>query len=159
PSQRSVRHFERGRSIHPAYRFRMSAKDLARFGLLYLRRGRWRDRQIVPSSWVDESTTSYSSPGEDGYGYMWWVYDAQMPGRFRRFHALGMYEASGTGGQKLTVLPGACLVIVHLRDLDVTTEFHSDQIWALQEMILDARQAEPAAHPHLVAFREPTSGE
>jgi CubicO group peptidase (beta-lactamase class C family) len=152
-------YFERDRSIHPAYRFRMSAKDLARFGLLYLRRGRWQDRQIVPSSWVDESTTSYSSPGEDGYGYMWWVYGEHVPGRFRRFHELGVYEASGTGGQKLTVLPGASLVIVHLRDLAVTTEFHSDQIWALQEMILDARQAEPAAHPHLVAFREPASGE
>ncbi len=89
-------HFERDRSIHPAYLFRMSAKDMARFGLLYLRQGRWKDRQIMPQSWVAGSTTSYSGKGEDGYGYMWWVYDSHSS--LRRLHELGVYEASGTGG-------------------------------------------------------------
>jgi CubicO group peptidase (beta-lactamase class C family) len=49
-------------SIHRAYPFRMTARDMARFGLLYLRSGRWRGRQIVPPIWVRESTTAYPWP-------------------------------------------------------------------------------------------------
>lgn len=66
-------------SIHRAYPFRMTARDMARFGLLYLREGRWRDQQIIPNSWVRESTTAYSvadgntRDGYSGYGYLWWV--------------------------------------------------------------------------------------
>lgn len=148
-------HFERDRSTHPAYRFRMSAKDMARFGLLYLREGRWKDCQIIPSSWVAESTTSYSNPGEDGYGYMWWVYDAHMPDWLRRFHELGVYEASGTGGQRITVVPRAHLVIVHLQNTYVSTEYDPTQLWALQEMIFDAQRSTPIANPCLIPFQDP----
>ena len=42
-------------SVYPAYPFKMSARDLARFALLYLSKGRWQDRQIIPASWVEES--------------------------------------------------------------------------------------------------------
>jgi CubicO group peptidase (beta-lactamase class C family) len=151
-------HFEKDRSIHPAYLFRMSAKDMARFGLLYLRRGRWQDRQIIPSSWVTESTTSYSNPGEDGYGYMWWVYDVHMPDWLRRFHELGVYEASGTGGQKITVVPQACLVIVHLRNTYVSADYDPKQLWALQGMIFNARRSMPIANPRLIPFQDPPRG-
>jgi CubicO group peptidase (beta-lactamase class C family) len=47
--------FERS-SRYPAYVMKLSARDLARVGLLMARDGRWRDRQIVPASWVAEST-------------------------------------------------------------------------------------------------------
>jgi CubicO group peptidase (beta-lactamase class C family) len=40
--------------MHPAYPLRMSARDMARFGLLYLRGGAWRDRTVVPEAWVKE---------------------------------------------------------------------------------------------------------
>ncbi len=50
-------------SIHPAYPIRMSARDLARFGLLYLHKGNWAGKQIVPRDWVEESTRSYSPSG------------------------------------------------------------------------------------------------
>jgi CubicO group peptidase (beta-lactamase class C family) len=66
-------------SIHRAYPFRMTARDMARFGLLYLRGGRWRDTQLVPAQWVRDSTTAYSvadgnaGDGYSGYGYLWWV--------------------------------------------------------------------------------------
>ena len=61
-------------SFHPAYPIRMSARDLARFALLYLRKGNWAGRQIVPQAWVQESTQAYSrSPFGLGYGYLWWT--------------------------------------------------------------------------------------
>ena len=61
-------------SRHSAYPFHMSARDLARFGELFLRRGRWGGRQVVPEAWVDESVAPISDAGLAGsYGYMWWV--------------------------------------------------------------------------------------
>jgi CubicO group peptidase (beta-lactamase class C family) len=58
---------------YPAYQFKLSARDFARFALLYLHQGRWRDQQVVPASWVAESTRSYSNTATGGYGYMWWT--------------------------------------------------------------------------------------
>ena len=40
-------------SRHKAAAFRMSARDLARFGQLYLNKGKTKDQQIIPASWVD----------------------------------------------------------------------------------------------------------
>ncbi len=61
-------------SIHPAHQFRISARDLARFGVLYVRRGRWQMRQIVPDQWVADSTRTQARTSDGaGYGYMWWV--------------------------------------------------------------------------------------
>ena len=47
-------------SVYPAYPIRMSARDLARFALLYLHDGRWKDRQIVPAQWVHDSVKACS---------------------------------------------------------------------------------------------------
>mgnify|MGYP003640144082 CR=1 FL=1 len=43
-------------SRHPAYLYRLTARDMARFGLLFLNEGRWQDNQLVPADWVAEST-------------------------------------------------------------------------------------------------------
>jgi CubicO group peptidase (beta-lactamase class C family) len=44
-------------SVHPEYVMRLSTRDLARLGLLMARRGRWRDRQLIPEEWVRYSTS------------------------------------------------------------------------------------------------------
>lgn len=50
-----------------------SCRDLARFGYLFLRDGRWAGGvQVVPEAWVTESTTT-STPLNVAYGYMWWL--------------------------------------------------------------------------------------
>lgn len=97
-----VRYTPGGESVFPAYRFWMSARDLARFGVLYLNGGRWGDRQVVPARWIAESFTPYSDLGDGlGYGYMWWI----MPD--------SSYMATGTGGQKIRLYPHERLVIVN----------------------------------------------
>jgi len=101
-------------SVYPAYPINMSARDLARFALLYLRDGRWLDRQILPAHWVEESTQAYSrSEFGQGYGYMWWtgpidngiVPSVKLPER--------TFFAQGLGGQYAFVIPSYDLVIVH----------------------------------------------
>ncbi len=106
-------------SQHPSYKFRISTRDLARFGLLYLNKGKWSGEEVIPAKWVEESTQVHSLTGssgtKSGYGMMWWVNadrDSQIP------LEQGAFTASGTGGQRLTVLPSLETVIVHRVDTD-----------------------------------------
>ena len=106
-------------SMHRYYLFRMSARDLARFGLLFLREGRWQNRQIISSEWVRESTVGYSERGMDGgYGYMWWtgVNRGLFPNVRIREHS---YYAAGSGGHRVIILPYRKLVVVHRVDTDL----------------------------------------
>jgi CubicO group peptidase (beta-lactamase class C family) len=127
-------------SMHRVYAMRMSARDLARFGLLYLRQGRWRGRQIVPSSWVEESTAVRSDIGRGrGYGYMWRTAingglapNIDLPVRCF-FH-------SGAGIHFLIVIPRLDLVMVHRVDTYRKGPYpRPQQIGRLFWMILDAR--------------------
>lgn len=100
-------------SVHPATVFRMSARDLARFGLLYLYDGVWQGKRILSKSWIKESTTPHSDLGMfGGYGYLWWV---ALKGEHFPFIKLpdGTFSARGTGEQNLLVIPSLNLVIVH----------------------------------------------
>jgi hypothetical protein len=117
----------------------MSTRDLARFGLLYLREGAWRDQQVVPADWVRESTAAHSETGPDsGYGYMWWtgVNGGLFPNVQVREHS---YYASGYRGHRVIVLPYRDLVVVHRVDTDGGDANLDDaQIGLLLWLILDA---------------------
>jgi CubicO group peptidase (beta-lactamase class C family) len=105
-------------SLHPAYPFRMSARDLARFGELYRLGGAWRDRQLVPRTWVEMSGLPYSEAGVRGaYGYMWWV---ERSGILFPNVVLppGSYAAAGSRGHYVVVLPALDAVLVHRVDTD-----------------------------------------
>ncbi|TCL62702.1 CubicO group peptidase (beta-lactamase class C family) [Rhizobium sp. BK251] len=107
-------HFHYGpESKHPVYKMRLSTRDLARVGLLYLRGGRWGDTQLVPAKWVHESTQPHSEIGEGkGYGYLWVTAAANAPGDSISTN-VPMFYASGFGGQYIIVLPALDLVVVH----------------------------------------------
>ena len=126
-------------SIHAAYPFRMSARDLARFGLLFLRRGHWQDRQVIPEKWVHMSTRPYSLAGDRGaYGYMWWLAheDIHFPGVSV---PRGTYSARGARGHYVVVIPERDLVVVHRVDTDVAgRKVSAMQFGALLARILDA---------------------
>ncbi|WP_322014509.1 serine hydrolase [Paraburkholderia sp. J12] len=108
---------------YPAYPFDMSARDLARFALLYLHDGRWRDRQIVPAEWVAESTHSYSDTPTGGYGYMWWTSVPASGTRGPRASLLlPTFWADGYLGQYAIVVPSLDLVVVNLVDSRLTSK-------------------------------------
>ena len=126
-------------SQHRYYNFRMSARDLARVGLLFLREGRWQERQVISADWIRESTASYSQRGIDGgYGYMWWtgVNGGLFQNVVLKKHS---YYASGWGGQKVIILPYRKLIIVHRSNTDwVGKQASPHQIGRLLWHILDA---------------------
>ena len=126
-------------SVHRAYPFRLSTRDLARFGLLYLRGGRWGDRQVIPEKWVRMSVRPYSHAGDRGaYGYMWWVArgDIHFP---QMAVPEGTYSARGAGGHYVVVVPPLDLVVVHRVDTDVPgRRVESLEFGALLERILAA---------------------
>ncbi len=88
------------------YGLSVRTEDIAKFGELYLRKGKWGDRQLVPEAWVDAATarqtSNGSSPNSDwdqGYGYQFW----------RSRH--GAYRGDGAFGQYCIVLPEQDAVI------------------------------------------------
>jgi CubicO group peptidase (beta-lactamase class C family) len=126
-------------SVHPYYGFRMSTRDLARFGLLFLREGQWRNQRVIPADWVRESTVSHSERGPDsGYGYMWWtgVNGGLFPNVQVKEHS---YYASGYRGHRVILLPYRNLVIIHRVDTDGgDVNLEDAQIGVLLWLILDA---------------------
>lgn len=129
-------------SRHPAYIFRMSARDLARFGLLFLNEGRWKDARIIPSNWVRESTSMRSVSASGGYGYMWWTEIGQLD-------ELGTFTAYGYGGHAVFVVPGARLVLVHRADTYLNKNVSYDVVRKILRQILNARTGPPRANPKL----------
>jgi CubicO group peptidase (beta-lactamase class C family) len=86
----------------------LTARDMLKLGLLYLRNGEWDGEQIVDAEYVTAATT-WQSAGDStgawaGYGYQWWVTatGAGYPA----------YFALGYGGQHIFVVPALDLVVV-----------------------------------------------
>ena len=129
-------------SQHPAYPFAMSTRDLARFGLMYLRDGRWGPRQVIPAAWVATSVLPYSDAGARGsYGYMWWLARAGtgFPGVVQ---PEGSFSAQGSGGHFLVVIPPLDLVVVHRVDTAISGRVVDRfQFGQLLRLILNARHA------------------
>jgi len=92
-----------GTFIGSSYCF-CTARDFARFGLLYLRDGVWDGRRILPEGWVDYARTeTWAQPNEDGpYGAHWWL----------GLGGPGSFSANGYDGQYTVVVPDLNMVVV-----------------------------------------------
>jgi CubicO group peptidase (beta-lactamase class C family) len=135
--------YEWDKSMHPAYHFKMSARDMAKFGALYQKNGRWKGLQIIASDWIDDSTMAYSTIDETtgvGYGYMWKIIpeDSEM-GQMIGYPG---YYYTGAGGDVLVIIPDLKLVIVERYDTDQDWDASGSAGFELTMLILDARHAE-----------------
>jgi CubicO group peptidase (beta-lactamase class C family) len=88
------------------YGLSVRTEDIARFGQLYLQKGKWQDKQLVPKDWVEMATSKQVSNGsnpksdwDQGYGFQFW--------RCRN----GAYRGDGAFGQYCVVLPEQDAVI------------------------------------------------
>jgi CubicO group peptidase (beta-lactamase class C family) len=107
-------------SRFPAYVFDMSARDFARFALLYLRGGRWNDAQVVPQDWIAASTRPYSDTPSGGYGFLWWTGDSQSGAEAEIAFPRGSFWAEGHLGQYAVVIPSRDLIVVNRVDRELT---------------------------------------
>jgi CubicO group peptidase (beta-lactamase class C family) len=71
--------------------------DHARFGLLFLRKGKWEAKQLFPEEWIRMATEP--SPANESYGYMWWLSE-------------NLFYAAGFGGNYIIISPDQNMVIV-----------------------------------------------
>ena len=102
--------YDSEKSIHPAYPFVMSSNDMARFGLLYLNNGKWKDKQIIQHDWIKISTAIYSYGWGYGVGFKW---ANIIKGDLKKY---GTYQTSGYKGHRIMVIPKLDMVFVHTRE-------------------------------------------
>ncbi|MFX1509594.1 MAG: serine hydrolase domain-containing protein [Promethearchaeota archaeon] len=113
----------------------LTPRDMAKFGFLYLNNGTWDGEQLIPSSWVNLSTTHHETPYNDtdtiGYGYQWWL---NLP--------IDAYVAIGYNGQQINVVPEHNLIVVF-------TAAYEDATFAaiMEDYIIPAIGYQPPLRP------------
>jgi CubicO group peptidase (beta-lactamase class C family) len=121
------------------YGLKIRTGDIARFGQLYLQKGKWHGKQLIPAEWVEQATSKQVSNGSDpdrdwdqGYGFQFW--------RCRH----GAFRGDGAFGQFCIVLPEQDAVIA----ITAATNDMQGQLNVVWEKLLPAFQAKPlAANP------------
>ncbi len=83
----------------------LTARDMAKFGFLFINRGTWDGQEILSSRWVEDSTRDQVTNiyGRYSYGYHWWI---------TLVDGVPCFLASGLGGQIIGVVPSLDLVLV-----------------------------------------------
>lgn len=106
----------------------INTEDHARFGLLFLNRGKWRNQQILSSEWID--LIQEPSEANSSYGYMWWL---NRKGTDRHWEGLPehLYYAAGFGGNYIVIDDERQLVIV-------TRWLQPSQMSQFVELVLEA---------------------
>ncbi len=117
-----------------------NARDLARFGQLYLQNGRWQGEQLLSPQWIDFIRTPAPATAEDGnfYGGQWWL----VPDERKQEVPADAYSTAGNRGQFVIVVPSHDVVIVR-RGLDYGEQGFDR--WELTREVLKAVTASGSA--------------
>ena len=131
----------------------ISARELARFGHLFLNKGKWKGKQLISSAWVYQATRAQvpaSLPledlsGADGrgvYGYNWWVNSIKHDSKRKWPGApAGTYSASGYNNNDMFVIPEWDMVIVRLgldqNEFPITDTIYGTFIEKIGRAIMD----------------------
>lgn len=115
------------------YGLRVKTEDIARFGQLYLQKGKWQGKQLLPENWIDEATSYQTSSNagngdwSQGYGYQFWRCKP------------GFYRGDGAFGQFCMVMPEQDAVLA------ITSESSNMQksMTTIWEALLPAMQNGP----------------
>jgi CubicO group peptidase (beta-lactamase class C family) len=125
----------------------LKTEDIAKFGQLYLQKGKWNGKQIVPEAWVEQATSKQISNGSNpesdwsqGYGFQFW--------RCRN----GAYRGDGAFGQFCIVMPEQDAVIAMTAD----SKDLQGQLRLVWDKVIPAFQKDvlPENAADLAAFRE-----
>lgn len=127
-----------------------NARDYAKYGYLYLRRGEWDGKQVVPRDWI-ERTTQAKNPCEDWNQYLWHINPSTrlgpqpascdslfcLPTEYANLPSEAFF-AEGVNGQFVFIVPSADLVIVRLANDDAGSEHWDDFARGFLGAMLDA---------------------
>jgi CubicO group peptidase (beta-lactamase class C family) len=124
------------------YGLYLKTEDIAKFGQLYLQKGKWGDRQLVPAGWIEQATSKQVSNGSDpsrdwdqGYGFQFW--------RCRH----NAFRGDGKDGQFCVVLPDQNAVIA----ITANTGDMQAELNVVWDKLLPAFEAQPLpANPDAV---------
>jgi CubicO group peptidase (beta-lactamase class C family) len=105
-----------------------TARDYARFGLLYLRDGVWDGRRILPAGWVDFARSKNPAEDCDVYGAGFWITPEAGSGKpdggaLAPNGPRDLFVAQGHEGQLIVIVPSKDLIVVRLGLLDDRTGF------------------------------------
>jgi CubicO group peptidase (beta-lactamase class C family) len=108
----------------------LTPRDMAKFGLLYLNKGMWADKQVISKNWIEESLAKHSVIQGVNYGYLWWLKYLEVNGT--RFFGKA---AQGNGGQKIYIWEEQNMVTV-ITGGNYNSQSPSDEL--IQKYILPA---------------------
>ena len=112
-----------------------SARDWAKFGLLYLNDGVWRGQRILPEGWVNYTTDPVAMAPQRQYGAHFWLNAGEIDNPADRPFPdapLDTYFAQGFDGQNVFIVPSCELVVVRL---GTTTRGNFDQNQFLKSLL------------------------
>ena len=120
-----------------------TARDLARFGILYLNNGQVNGLQLVDSSWIKKSLTNYAKKSssfrmldcyeEIGYGFSWWIL---------KFNNKTIFTARGKGGQYVLLIPDKNIIIVILQEWNLKKNFKNENAFLCKLLSIVDRNVE-----------------
>ena len=112
-----------------------TARDWARFGLLYYNKGAWNNEQILPEEWIRRSITPTPAAEQGEYGFQWWLNAGEKNNPSNRLYdqlPVDMYWADGFEGQNVFIIPSKKLVVVRL---GLTRASHWDESSFIETVI------------------------
>ncbi|MEM9649473.1 MAG: serine hydrolase [Bacteroidota bacterium] len=129
--------YEKSQSNYPAYHFRMSTRDLALYGQLYLNYGSWNGEQIIPRNWIDISTKPYSVYNPkygNAYGMLWRV---RVPNENTKRNS---FFHTGLGIHMLGIYPDSKLVMVHRVNTEEDFNYNERDFYKMLRLLFNSRK-------------------
>jgi CubicO group peptidase (beta-lactamase class C family) len=120
-------------------------RDMLKLGLLIRGGGKWHDRQVISTSWIDAAIATQSRIRDSDYGLGIWhrFYDVQAPGGSQRVNTIML---SGNGGQKVYIVPSLDLVVVFTGgEFNVESPVNALMAQLLLPALLNSGAATPGA--------------
>jgi CubicO group peptidase (beta-lactamase class C family) len=131
--------YQKSKSKYPAYHFRLSSRDLALFGQLYLNKGVWNDTPIVPKEWIAVSTKPYSIYTQDkkrySYGMFWRLKLAENSEEVESFYH------TDKSIQLLGVYSDTKMVIIHRVNTEKTYKYDKADLDKTLQLVFDSKIA------------------
>jgi CubicO group peptidase (beta-lactamase class C family) len=129
-----------------------TARDIARFGSLYLNNGKANGRQVVDSLWIRKSLANYAKKSqsfrgldcyeETGYGFSWWTF---------RLNNRAIFAARGKGGQYILLMPHKNVLIVVLQEWNLQKDFKTENAYLCKLLsIIDGDNGEGTNASHAI---------